>query len=110
MKSFIRNLLGGSEMAKKKPEKKCQEVKLTKAEEISKQYNELSKCCSVIASVGAVDDDGIFDMYGRKNGWRLWASDLKSAGIDIEEVYAHIRRLANKRRLDLECDLLRLED
>jgi hypothetical protein len=101
-------LLGVFMTAKKKnqPKKECPKTKLTKAEEITKQYTELSKCCSVLASIRE-EADFRLSMYD--GGWRLREAEITSAGIDIEEVYAHIQRLANKRRTELECELAKLE-
>ena len=88
--------------------KKCPETKLLKAEEIAQQYKQLSNCCDVISLTMNSKKDNSYNSY-YKGGWRLWENDITSAGIDIEEVYAHITRLANKRRAELECELVKLE-
>ena len=93
-----------------KPMKKCPKTKLDKAEKITKQYTQLSNCCSVIADLSTgKTSERHFHRAMYTGGWKLWESDITSAGIDIEEVYEHIRRLANKRRAELECELVKLE-
>ena len=88
-----------------KPKKECPSVKLDKAEQIAKQYKELSKCCEVLADIRKKEDSN-FGMYS--SGWRLYEFDISAAGIDIEEVYAYIGRLAEKRRIELELELEKL--
>lgn len=76
------------------------------AKKISEQYSQLSKCCEVISD--AADSDLDRGSYMYSGGWRLTASLVKRSGIDIEEVYAHIARLAHKRKAEIECELAKL--
>ena len=78
---------------------------LKKAEVVSRQYTQLASCCDVLSRVKGTDDDRLMV----RGGWKLWASDITTAGIDIEEVYEHIGRLARKRKLELEIELRKLD-
>ena len=95
--------------AKKKTavKKSAPKAKLNKAEEIAKQYGQLGKCCSIMSKISVEPETPMLHMYS--GGWRLNEYEIKDAGIDIEEVYAHIQRLANKKRAELECELVKLE-
>ena len=88
-----------------KPVKECPSVNLDKAEQISKQYKQLGQCCSILADIRPKKRD-VYFMSAKD--WRIWESEIGAAGIDIEEVYAYIGRLAEKRRIELELELEKL--
>ena len=96
-------------MFKRKKEKECpaKTPALNKAAEVSAQYKQLSSCCGVLSKVSKSEIDTHFYMYS--GGFRLRAYDITAAGIDIEDVYDHIRKLATKRKLELEIELEKLD-
>ena len=79
-----------------------------KAERVAAQYQQLSRCCALLSAVADKERNvhGAF-IYG--SSWRVGAYDITTAGIDIEEVYEHIGRLARKRKLELEIELGKLD-
>jgi hypothetical protein len=93
-------------MFKKKP-KQCPEStpSLDRAKDISDQYKQLSSCCDVIAEAKCNKHMDL--LYS--GGWKMSAYVIGAAGIDIEEVYAHIIKLAQKRKLELELELEKLD-
>ena len=76
------------------------------AKKISEQYIQLSKCCEIISEASAKCQSEYGRMYS--GGWKVSGYLLDSAGLDIEEVYAHIIRLAHKRKAEIECELAKL--
>ena len=98
--------LGGL-MAKKQKLPECPEKHpgVTKAEKIFKQYEQLSKCCGLLSE--AKKQNVYRSMH--TGGWRVWESSITDAGIDVEEVYDHIVRLAHKRKAELELELSKLD-
>jgi purine-nucleoside phosphorylase len=86
---------------------KTKEKTVSRAKEISEQYGQLEKCCGVISSVQKSEDIVGMSMY--TGGWRLSGYSVKGAGIDIEDVYNYIEKLARKRKSELEIELEKLE-
>ena len=73
-------------------------------EEIAKKYEQLRECCDVLSKVDTEEDPQIA-IYG--GFWRMSAVTIKNAGIDIEDIYAYIKELALKRKLEIESELLK---
>lgn len=90
-----------------KKEEKCPSEALSGAESIANKYNQLSKCCEILSDVRRKDDDVYGLMYA--GGWRVREYQLKSAGINTEEVYKYIKCLAEKKKSELECELRDIE-
>jgi len=100
-------MFGLNKKEKKKPVEKHK--KITRAEEIAKKYGELSNCYKVISETQLTDDDCI---YRRRYAgvWGVLEHKIKDAGIDVEDIYHYVAKLARKRKAALECELAKLDD
>lgn len=76
---------------------------LATAKIISEKYGQIGKCCEIISSIASPDDELGFFM--RNGGWKTYASTIKAAGIDINDVYAYINQLAEAKKAQLENEL-----
>lgn len=79
---------------------------ISKAKEIAEKYKQLKECCSILSRVG-IDEDRMLSMHS--GGWRVDAYTIKSAGIDRDDVYEYIKKLATKRKAELECELAKVD-
>jgi hypothetical protein len=75
--------------------------KLSVAEDITKKYNQLSKCYSVLAAIRPKEVHAV-SMY---RDWRIYENELDSCGVDKEEVYKFIKKLVSSKKLELELEL-----
>jgi hypothetical protein len=93
----------------KKEEEIPEENEFSKARDIANKYSQLEQCCSILASTKPInlDSHGMNYMY-LSQGWRVWESSLKRAGIDVEEIYQYIEKLTIKRKLEIELELSKI--
>lgn len=92
----------------KSKKKECK--KLDKAKDVASKYEQLSKCCEVLSGIQKPKEDDLMSLHRlySNQGWRVWSHTVKGSGIDIEDVYEYIGKLALKRKLELECELSKL--
>jgi hypothetical protein len=84
-----------------------QPKKLNKAEEIVRQYDQISKCYKVLSEIKS-NGKGLDD--GFSQGWRVWEHTIKESGIDIEGIYDFIGQLAIVRKEELQRILIKYEE
>ena len=105
-----------------KPKPKAQEQKpleykiceknlqsLEKAKSVAEKYASLSSCCTLLSEIDVEQEEGVF-YPSRSGGWRVYTSQLKSAGIDLDDIYAHIKSLVLKKKNELLGSLQEFEE
>ena len=80
---------------KKKKEVKEELNPLSKAKEISYKYNQLNECNEVLSAI-------------EFNVWGILPCKIINSGIDINEVSEYIKKLAIKRKKEIEAELTQL--
>ena len=90
--------------------KAVKETPLEKAEKIIEQYKQLEYCCGVIKDVKGEYYDRPYPMvYGGDGGWKLSRHKLENAGIDVEDIYDYMEKLAKKKKAEIEAEISKLE-
>ncbi len=86
---------------------KEEKKKFTNARKISEQYKQLSKCYDILSVIDINDKENMINYQG---GWKMYASVIEDAGIDINNIYTYIKELAIKRKSILEQRLSKLDN
>jgi len=78
---------------------------IRRAREVAEKYKQMQECCTILSKI-VTEPGNTRSSYS--HGWRIWEYNVTGSGIDVEEVYEFIGKLAIKRKAEIERDLAKI--
>lgn len=80
--------------------------KLSVAENISTKYQQLSKCYSILSDLKS-KQNCMYSIYA--GGWPVYTHEIERAGVSMDDIYKHISKLIEHKKIELELELENLK-